>query len=150
MILKKKNIIPWLPVLLWMILIFCMSHQPAVVSDGLSTGITQKFMAFIAKVFSNTALDTDQINHYVRKSAHFMEYLILGVLVINALRKSSVTGGKVITVALLICILYASSDEFHQLFVLGRAARVTDVLIDSSGALTGILLYFLKFFRYYF
>ena len=30
---------------------------------------------------------------------------------------------------------YACTDEFHQLFVPGRAGRFTDVLIDSSGAL---------------
>jgi len=148
MILKKENIVPWIPVVLWMILIFYMSHQPAVVSDGLSTGITQKLMEFIEKVFSNSELNMDSVNHYVRKNAHFMEYLILGVLVINALRKSGMTGGKGITFALLMCILYASSDEYHQLFVQGRAGRVTDVLIDSSGALTGILLYSLKIFRY--
>ncbi|MGB5823476.1 MAG: VanZ family protein [Proteocatella sp.] len=146
MILKKENILPWIPVVLWMILIFYMSHQPALVSDGLSTGITQKLMTFIEKVFSNSELNMDRVNHYVRKNAHFMEYLILGVLAINALRKSGMTGRKGITVSLLICILYASSDEFHQLFVQGRAGRVTDVLIDSSGALTGILLYSLKNF----
>lgn len=147
MILKKANIVAWIPVLLWMILVFYMSHQPAVVSDGLSTGITQKLVAFIENVFSNSELDIDRINHYVRKNAHFMEYLILGVLTINALRKSGMTGRKAIIAALLICVLYASSDEFHQLFVPGRAGRITDVLIDSSGALTGILLYSLKFFR---
>ena len=33
---------------------------------------------------------------------------------------------------------YAASDEFHQLFVEGRAGRVSDVLIDSAGALAGV------------
>ncbi|MGB5823478.1 MAG: VanZ family protein [Proteocatella sp.] len=65
MILKKENILPWVLVMLWMILIFYMSHQPAVVSDGLSTGITQKLMAFIEEVFSNSELNIDRINHYV-------------------------------------------------------------------------------------
>lgn len=68
-----------------------------------------------------------------------MEYLILGILTIDALRKSGVTGGKGITVGLLICVLYASSDEFHQLFISGRAGRIMDVFIDSSGAFTGII-----------
>ena len=39
------------------------------------------------------------------------------------------------------CILYAASDEFHQLFVPGRAGLITDVCIDSAGALLGILLF---------
>ena len=37
-------------------------------------------------------------------------------------------------------ILYAASDEFHQLFVPGRSGQITDVLIDSGGLLAGILL----------
>lgn len=36
--------------------------------------------------------------------------------------------------------LYAMSDEFHQLFVAGRAGRWMDVGIDTFGAITGILL----------
>jgi VanZ family protein len=39
------------------------------------------------------------------------------------------------------CILYAISDEVHQLFVLGRGAQVVDVLIDSLGAFVGIGMY---------
>ena len=35
---------------------------------------------------------------------------------------------------------YAATDEFHQIFVPGRAGMLTDVMIDSSGALAGILL----------
>ena len=37
-------------------------------------------------------------------------------------------------------MLYATSDEFHQLFVASRQARVLDVLIDTSGAALGLLL----------
>ena len=40
----------------------------------------------------------------------------------------------------LFSVLYASSDEFHQTFVVGRDGNIVDVLIDSSGTLVGILL----------
>ena len=43
--------------------------------------------------------------------------------------------------ALLICVLYAVSDEVHQIFVPGRGAEVKDVLIDSAGASVGVLMY---------
>ena len=49
------------------------------------------------------------------------------------------SGLKVILLAFLICGLYAISDEIHQLYVQGRSGQVSDVLIDSSGALVGIL-----------
>ena len=39
-----------------------------------------------------------------------------------------------------ICFLYACTDELHQLFIAGRSAEIKDVLIDSFGSLTSILL----------
>ena len=49
--------------------------------------------------------------------------------------------------ALCLSVLYACTDEFHQLFVDGRSAQVTDVLIDSVGALSGVLLTLLIYRR---
>ena len=43
------------------------------------------------------------------------------------------------------CLLYASSDEFHQIFVSGRTASVKDVLIDTCGSIVGILSYYFIF-----
>ena len=42
--------------------------------------------------------------------------------------------------AFLICVIYAISDEIHQLFVPGRAGQVRDVLIDSAGSFLGIII----------
>ena len=44
------------------------------------------------------------------------------------------------------CIFYATTDEFHQLFVPGRTGRLLDIGIDSCGALLGSLI--LLFFVY--
>lgn len=60
---------------------------------------------------------------------------------INALRRRGVTGISSIIFSLLICILYAISDEIHQVFVPGREAQVKDVIIDSGGAAVGIGVY---------
>ena len=51
-----------------------------------------------------------------------------------------------LTWTLIICILYGSSDEFHQTFVPGRSGLVTDVMIDTAGAIIMILIikYFLS------
>ncbi len=48
---------------------------------------------------------------------------------------------RVISKSLIIGILYAISDEIHQLFVPGRSGKVTDVIIDSLGILTGIVFF---------
>ena len=58
-----------------------------------------------------------------------------------ALRRIGMHGYRMIGLSLLVCVLYAISDEVHQLFVPGRGAQVKDVLIDSAGAIVGVGLY---------
>jgi VanZ family protein len=59
----------------------------------------------------------------------------------NAFRSSGVKGLRGFIFSLVFCVLYAISDEVHQLFVPGRGAQVTDVMIDSFGAFVGIGVY---------
>ncbi len=137
--MKKNHIIialSWMAVLFWMLLIFKLSAQVAAQSAGLSNSFTQ----VIVKIVDQLAMGFDWIitDHLIRKCAHFSSYLILGLLVVNALTRSGISGIKT---AVLICIIYAISDEVHQMFVPGRGPGVTDVLIDSAGALVGILGY---------
>ena len=68
----------------------------------------------------------------LRKCAHVTEYAILGFLLLRA------TGREL--PALVLGVLYAASDEFHQHFVHGRHASPVDVLIDSVGLLIGIFV----------
>ncbi|RBP58100.1 VanZ family protein [Alkalibaculum bacchi] len=135
----KKRILPWALVIFWMALIFYLSHQPAAESNGLSTNITRKIAEIIEKIAPNIGFNLGSLNHIVRKNAHFFAYLVLGALVVNGVKNSGVSTLKAIRVALFICILYAISDEVHQLYIPGRSGEVKDVIIDSAGALVGIL-----------
>ena len=137
----KRKIIPWLLVVLWMALIFYLSHQPATKSNGLSKGATEIILETVEKVAPDVDVNKGNFNHILRKNAHFFAYLVLGILVANGLRRSGVIGYRAIGIAILICILYAISDEVHQLFVPGRGGQVKDVLIDSAGAVVGIGMY---------
>lgn len=139
--INTRKIIPWLLVILWMSLIFYLSHQPVAESNKLSKGITEKLVEIVEKIDSNKDFNLGRANHILRKNAHFFAYLILGVLVANGLRISGVVGYGAIGSALFICVLYAISDEMHQLFVPGRGGQVKDVLIDSAGSVIGILGY---------
>ena len=132
-----RKILPWAAVILWMALIFFFSAQVAEQSDQLSTGITEKIITIIKNVIPDAGLIVETMNHVVRKYAHFFVYLMLGVLTANALRSSGMRGLKGLALAFAICVLYAASDEVHQLFVPGRSCQLTDVLIDSTGALIG-------------
>lgn len=106
----------------------------SVQSDGI--------VSLLARIIHYTG-DIDILRFIVRKVAHFTEYFILGILVINALKYNTIK--DMMKLSILICILYASLDEIHQLFVQGRDGKIFDVLIDTLGSLSGIFLY--KFLR---
>lgn len=135
---KTYQIISWSAVVLWMGVIFYLSHQPGAESSELST----TFLTYIIKV-SSVILpingDGEFLHLILRKGAHFIAYFILGALCLNALLKYKYDSKiKALLFALIISIFYAISDETHQLFIDGRSGEVKDVLIDSLGSLTGI------------
>ncbi len=125
-----------------MAVIFLLSHQPAAESNELSKGVTEIIVETIEKIVPDSGIETVEFNNYVRKYAHFFAYLILGVLLMNAFsRRQNSRLLADIKASLLVCVIYAVSDEIHQMFVPGRGAMVTDVLIDTAGAMLGILIY---------
>jgi|LGVF01.1.fsa_nt_gb VanZ family protein len=138
---KLVMILSWTMLFLWMLFIFNLSSQVADESMGLSEGATEFVMKMIEKVNPDIDFNIDGFHHIIRKCAHFTAYLILGAFAVNALKKSEIKGQRVFFLALLFCVLYAISDEFHQLFVLGRSGEINDVVIDSIGSITGIWIY---------
>lgn len=137
----KRKILLWLLVIFGMALIFYLSHQPANKSNGLSKGATEIIVETLEKAAPNIVINKSEFNHILRKNAHFFAYLVLGILVANGLKNCGIIGYKAIGLAIFICVLYAISDEIHQLFVPGRGGQVKDVLIDGAGAVVGILGY---------
>lgn len=133
----------WLPVVLWMILIFSFS------SDSHSQQHSSRFFEpLLHWLFpSMPQASVDAIHHVFRKCCHLTEYAILGLLVWRAMHQSNnrlaewswpKVGGT-----LLVVFLYAATDEFHQVFVPTRTPMVSDVFIDTSGAAIGLLVLWL-------
>ena len=123
-------------VLLWMVLIFWFSNQPAPVSDNKSL--------FVIQIMKNMGIDlngifADAANFIVRKIAHFSEYFILYLLVLNALVEK-INIRKALVYSIIVVFLYASSDEIHQFFIPGRACRFQDILIDTSGGVFAAII----------
>lgn len=139
---KKRNLIyRWLAVIVWMVIIYILSDQPASISDELSVGI-------IDRVFSifgiNISLNQDLLqlfNYIIRKSAHFVTFFTLGILLCHAIIKKAIVKEYLIVVG--IAFLYAVFDEVHQLFVVGRSGQISDVVIDFAGVLLAVLIYYL-------
>ncbi|MDD4767880.1 MAG: VanZ family protein [Desulfotomaculaceae bacterium] len=136
-----RKFLLWIAVILWMALIFNLSSQVAEQSNELSRGITGVIVKAVEKIAPNAEFDLKILNNILRKGAHFCAYLVLGILTVSALRKSGAPGCRSLMLALGICVLYAISDEVHQLFVPGRGGQVQDVIIDSAGASVGIGVY---------
>lgn len=79
-----------------------------------------------------------------RKCAHMTEYAVLALLLWRALRKPMKNdprpwNWREVSVVLFIVLLYAASDEIHQIFVPTRTGQVTDVVIDTVGAVVALL-----------
>lgn len=113
-------------------LIFMFSFQSAEVSSGTSLSLYDIFIDF-------TGFDFITHNTF-RKIAHFCEFAALGF---------SVAGSVMFyldrfnfLIPLIFSVIYAISDEIHQLFVPERACRIFDVFVDSCGSLFGILVLF--------
>ena len=138
--MTSKQILYFLPLLGWMGVIFYLSAQPAEQSSELSTGIMHVLLQFMENI---VIVDEGFFHHVLRKGAHLSAYLLLGILTMFALEHRIVRNKVQISISFLIGVLYAVSDEVHQLFVPGRSGEIADVGIDSIGVLLGILIYLL-------
>ncbi len=121
-----------------MAVIFYFSAQPGEASSQSSLGVGR----LIGRVFvegyedwpkERQDLFAEKIDHPIRKSAHAAEYAVLAILLFLALRRR-------FWAAFALAAAYAASDEFHQRFVPARSGQISDVLLDSAGALAGLLL----------
>ncbi|MFH1611782.1 MAG: VanZ family protein [bacterium] len=106
---KLKN---WFLVVVWVGIIFFLSHQPS-----LQSGFPHYY------------------DFVLRKLAHITEYFILTFLLIRALAEYNLSKKKILIIALVLAFLYATSDEYHQTFIVGRQGAIMDVMIDSIGIL---------------
>ncbi|SRR5258706_3427134 len=112
----KKNLFRYGPVILWMMLMFFLSSRSDLPAAGIKT-----------------------IDFVTKKTAHVLEYIILNLLWYRALAK------KQPTEAMLYSLIFAFTDETHQIFIPERTGVLRDVLIDFIGiSLSALLIIKLK------
>lgn len=146
---KKALILSWAALFAWMCIIFYLSAQPAETSDELSKGILKTVLKAFGHIFNisiKTSTDANQLgmlNHILRKFGHGIMYFVLAMLTVNAFLRTGIKGFKLHAYSFVFCVIYAITDEMHQLFVPGRGGQVTDVLIDSIGIIIGISIVFI-------
>jgi len=121
--------ISWVAVAICMGIIFCLSAQNGEESSDLSGSFVMIILNFLGLFVDEGIL---------RIIAHCLEFMGLSVLTFNAVYT---TWQLKLTpvIAFAGTVFYAITDEFHQIFVPGRAFQLTDILIDSTGALIGVI-----------
>ena len=133
--MKSLNKIACFLMLCWMVVIFMFSAEPDTESSELSGSVSYHIVSVVNTI---TASHWDELIDYpVRKCAHMSEYAILTLL--GFLTFSFLHGRRRFLIPIGVTFLYACTDEFHQLFVPGRAGRFTDVLIDTTGGIIMLL-----------
>ena len=133
-----------------MVTIFLFSGDNADASSHKSSKITKAAVETLVKDYDEMSPEKqqsvlDKAEHIVRKLAHFSIYTLLGFLASFTVGRRRLFSRKSLGV-IVFCFLYACSDEIHQLFVPGRSGMFTDVLIDTGGAVTGMLVSMLLMF----
>ena len=129
----------WLPIVIWLIMIFIGSTD--LMSAEHTSRIIGPILRWLYPGISPSRIE--QVQFVIRKTAHVSEYAVLSLLIFRALanttRQAGLAGAASIT--LLISSAFAASDEFHQSFVPSRTSSVRDVVIDITGAIFGMTIY---------
>lgn len=148
------RICAFLPAILMMGIIFYFSACDGNESSQSSGLVVRTLIAFLGalpfmQLTMQQKLEWAQFLEYpVRKAAHMTEYGILacailfGVYVWRKTSKKSQNSAGAFPIAWVITVLYAATDELHQLFVPGRSGRIFDVGVDAAGALLLLLVVF--------
>lgn len=128
-------------------MIFSFSSQNGEESSGISRKVTEFIVEKILRVNGENKVELiNKLGGFVRKLAHFSIYAVVGFLLMALVSTYSIEKNNGIGISLIIGIIYAISDEIHQYFVPGRAAKITDVMIDTMGVIVGILILILTLF----
>lgn len=106
----NKKILNWFLVFIWAGIIFFLSHQPDLKSSFPS-----------------------EYDFILRKLAHISEYAVLTFLLIRAFSQYQLSTKKILFFSIILAVLYAFSDEYHQSFISKRTGAFQDILIDSIG-----------------
>lgn len=166
---KMKKVINIISIIIWMAVIFTFSAMSGEESNQKSKEAIKETVNTIKNLDSKESVESEEktttepnkevsekpknneeapkerlvekLNTPLRKCMHASEYCILSILILNCMQKYNIKKSKSIIIAIIISSIYACTDEFHQLFVIGRTSRFTDVLIDTAGAIIGCVFY---------
>ena len=148
------RIISFSLVLIWMIVIFCLSAMEGTESNYESRRIVNKIITVFSKKTNVTNANESnlnvkpqtreqlvrKVNTPFRKCMHATVYFILALLVYNFINTFEIKNYLKYLIPIIYVFFYACTDEYHQTFVSGRGGQFSDVLIDTAGGIISIFL----------
>lgn len=163
-----KGIISILFIFIWMMIIYSFSDMPNEDSNGKSKEtireVIEKILSLSNKkvegendnlelnngtmgesIQYNNRTDSlvEKLNKPLRKFMHSTVYFVLAILLFNCFRIFKIKPSKNASFSIIISFLYACTDEYHQTFVDGRTGQISDVIIDTLGAICGVICIFI-------
>lgn len=137
---KKRIAITFLIVAAGCVLgMFYFSNQNGDRSNGISEDIVLHILNLLSISPDSSIKVMDLANFVIRKLAHFSEYTVLGIGLCGLMRVLVKRYWGI--AAIVLGAVLASLDEFHQLFIPGRSAMVSDVVIDTCGVVVGSIIF---------
>ena len=130
----KRKVILLAVVLVWSGVLFFFSGQSGVNSGELSLGLADRLLM----LFPGLDMDVLELEHILRKLAHFAIFAVEGLLLYVAL--NAIWPGKLRNagIAAGICAAVGVLNELHQLLAEERSCQFTDMLIDTAGGIVGV------------
>ena len=146
----KKNIIRALLLLILiadMVFIFVNSAQDSTESATTSQSVTEMVAPVIVPNYKDMDAETQKqtltsLEGTLREAAHLLQFVPLGFSLYLLLCTFSMPFRvRYIEIPITLCfgILYALSDEIHQIFSPGRAFQLFDIMMDTCGVTLGLI-----------
>lgn len=128
------------------ITIFSFSSDDAAASSTISVKVTKWLMKVYYRLFGSggdllpVPGAVDETEAIVRKIAHFAEYMAVGLLSFGIALMWIKGTARGVAIVFLQLVVSAGLDELHQYFVPGRYSSLRDVMIDTAGGMTGVIM----------
>jgi len=135
---SKHRLSRYGPLILWAAFIFIGSTD--LLSAANTGGVLVRPVLWLFPHASERTVAIYQL--VTRKMGHLTEYFIFALLCARVFRTSwhTVLRRRWFLASLLLVVVYALSDEFHQSFYPSRTASIYDCMIDSVGGLAALVL----------
>lgn len=142
-LLRRKAIIMGILCITWLTVIFYNGTRQGEVSQRSSKEIVRIIRMFVDVspiTIEKASIKFSTVNFYVRKNAHFFQYLILSILICAVVKQLKLYKSSKIFLVLFLLLLFPVADEFIQKYIPGRSSNIFDIIIDFSGGVLGMLV----------